>query len=410
MSSSALLTDEALLKEANEVAGEAIQEWCRATLREVALQAIQQIVLRKQEICDDNDHPVGEEISPEKRVLELTERDIDSVQFFCRKVADRWASKLDLQGHEQAAEWIRQLAQRESTTTLFQKTEIVESEFSRTPVVSVPDSSSDAEIDEDNYLLPATFLSDLGRKNPKTDDNGSYTRHLIDKIDRAGCLGHTNWPYPWKSVQQYSDSIPERLYREENQARTRGRVIPHITDTPSEKNGSGPASLITVAREPSDVHCFRWEKTDPLISDIDKQKLQQLIHPTKDEASEEVEENYLLGGLCNLGHPHYSRQHVVDGLNTELLSHSRHLRSQRRYRKERLGDRKELSEEFRRRKRISRVHMTKSETPTEEYGVDFDVANCMIDFCDANTKRRKMLAFRSLEAILTDMEKSPGET
>jgi hypothetical protein len=430
------------LSEASLLAQASVKEWARCALREVALQS-----LRADVVLDE-----------ERGTVEFRIGAIENARDLCNAVGLKWIEKIRGAGHLEAGEWIKNAMETESDAIFYSPAAASsDGEAFRLPREASPPHVT--TIRSSNSVTTLARLQDLGvHRVADVLFEGESVQSAIQLVDCLAAENGTDWPYPWRLIQEKCDNLTTRLHnskREQSElvvvpvSKLEGRgahdpqqpLLEAQTDEAEEyilrrkrksrhklqqstlvpQNDSiegGNVALNCEAHAPtprpaSDVSRLSWSTGGRALSEADQKHLEEsYIH--RNEVSESP--STLLGSLSEAGRFHRFVKHseeeaTADSTNASGTSSStgartvRQLKWQKRVSiNERLGNHRLANQDTRGASNTSHILRT-----LDEHGrhwLDFDLGHCLLDVEDAEPggqgKRRKLLYFDSLELSLMD--------
>jgi hypothetical protein len=217
-------SDPELFQQAAKAAECQYTAWIRATLRQVAVEAIQKSLT----------------VNHDLNQLILSQAAWVEVEAFCKKVASRWCEKLEQIGHKAVAARIREIVSQESASLFMSSTSssslvaaaspATPSENPTAPSLEEPSTGIPATEPTSAPLLPnnsdsqtATScitaysrLRQLGQRNVLATNANQQPLLSTDKtsnyLRQAGHLHLTEWPYDWHLIEDAVAQVPSRLH------------------------------------------------------------------------------------------------------------------------------------------------------------------------------------------------------
>jgi hypothetical protein len=430
------------LSEASLLAQASVKEWARCALREVALQS-----LRADVVLDE-----------ERGTVEFRIGAIENARDLCNAVGLKWIEKIRGAGHLEAGEWIKNVMETESDAIFYSPAAASsDGDTFRLPREASPPHVT--TIQSSNSVTTLARLQDLGvRRVADVLFEGESVQSAIQLVDCLAAENGTDWPYPWRLIQEKCDNLITRLHnskREQSElvvvpvSKLEGRrahdpqqpiletqndeaeefilrrkrksrhKLQQSTLVPQNDIIEGGNVLLNceahapTPRPASDVSRLSWSTGGRALSEADQKHLEEsYIHRT--EVSESP--SMLLGSLSEAGRFHrfvkYSEEEATaDATNTSGTFSStgartvRQLKWQKRVSiNERLGNHRLANQDTRGAGNTSHILRTLDERGS--HWLDFDLGHCLLDVEDAEPggqgKRRKLLYFDSLELSLMD--------
>jgi hypothetical protein len=208
-------SDPGLFQQAAEAAESQYSTWIRATLRQVAVEAIRKSLT----------------VNHDLNQLILSQSAWIQVESFCKRMASQWCEKLEQIGHKAVAARIREIVSQESAS-LFAPNTLVPAaaaaasagETPTAPTLEQPLTTILATEPASAPLLPnnqtATCITaysrlrQLGQRNvlatsPQPLLSAAKAGAYLQKIGR---LNQTEWPYDWRLIDDAVAQVPARLH------------------------------------------------------------------------------------------------------------------------------------------------------------------------------------------------------
>jgi hypothetical protein len=215
-------SDPELFQQAAKAAESQYSAWIRATLRQVAVGAIQKSLT----------------VNHDLNQLILSQAAWIQVESFCEKVASRWCEKLEQIGHKAVAARIREIVSQERASLFAPNTsssaaasataagETSAASSLEQPSTSVPaaestsapllPNNSDSQTTATTCITAYSRLRQLGQRNVLANNASQQPLLSTDKasnyLRRAGYLNLTEWPYDWQLIEDAVAQVPSRLH------------------------------------------------------------------------------------------------------------------------------------------------------------------------------------------------------